>query len=373
MLGLAGVVAGLSCWGLYTSEGAQKARERDARLAAARDGGPSDVGPTLTVDAFTARRAAATEVVELSGVLEPIRATWVAAEIAGRILEIPAVEHEPVAAGDVLVRLDSALPEADVIRAEADHKLAEAELARQKRLQSVASEAELDRAIAEERRSWAALLEARTRLGHTRIRAPFDGVVNSLDLDPGAYVQPGSAIAEVLDVSLVEVSVPVSDRQIGAIRRGDAIPVRIDPLGNARIAGRIVRVGRAPQAETQRYPIVVQLENPDGVLLPGMVVHAELEVGRAEALRVPSRAVVREFELDYVFALENGNRPDVAVARRRRIQTRPVPFRPDWVEVTGGLDDGARIAASSVMQLRDGFPVRVAGPAAAPATRAPGP
>jgi len=354
-------VVGLSSWAIYTSEGAQKAREREARLAEARAQGPGEPSRVVDVEVVTAERRSAQEVVELSGVLEALRATWVAAEIAGRVVDVPAVEHAPVDAGDVLVRLDEALPRAELIRAEAAHRLAKAELERQRRLgdRSVASQAELERAEAEERRSYAALLEARTRLGHATVRAPFDGVVNRLDPDLGAYVQPGTRIAEVLDVATLEVSVVVSDRQVGAVRPGDAARVRIDPLGNAVREARVARVARAPEEGTRRYPIVVELPNPDGRLLPGMLVYVELDVGESESLRVPMGAVRREFELDYVFTIDAG--PEgLPVARRRRVSTRPVPFRPDWVEVVEGMEDGERVVVRGVERLRDGAPVRIA-------------
>lgn len=370
VLSLAAVVIALSWWGVYSSEGSQKAREREARLSDARASTQPSVGASLLVEALMVRKQAATEVVELSGVLEAVRRTWVAAEIAGRILEVPAAEHSPVAAGDVLVRLDAALPRAELVRAEANHRLASSELERQKRLgsRSVASEAELDRAAAEERSSYAAVLEARTRVGHTKIVAPFDGVVNALELDPGAYVQPGTPIAEILDVSTIEVTVPVSDRQVGALHPGGEARVRIDPIGNAIIAGRIVRVGRAPQAATQRYPLVIALPNADGKLLPGMLAYVRIEVGETESLRVPKRAVLREFELDYVFTLESSADGSGIVARRRRVDTRPVPFRPDWVEILSGVEDGARVAVSALSQLREGAAVRVEAEAPGPAT-----
>jgi membrane fusion protein (multidrug efflux system) len=359
VLGVAAAVAALASWASYTSDGSQKARERDARLAAARENGPAEPSRIVELEVFTVRRASAREVVELSGVLEPVRSTWVAAEREGRIVEVAALEHSPIAEGEVLVRLDPALARAELIRARAAHALAVAELGRQRRLgtRSVASEAELDRAVAEERRAFAALAEARTRLEHTTLRAPFDGIVNSLDFDPGAYVQPGTRIAEVLDISALEVTVAVSDRQVSEIRPGVAVRVRVDPLGNSIHVGRVVRVGRAPNPTTQRYPVVVELENPDAALLAGMLAYVELEVGNSESLRLPRHAVRREFELDYVFAVatEEGRER----VERRRVKTRPVPFRPDWLEVVEGLDPGTRIAITAIARLHDGVSVKV--------------
>ncbi|MEM9177109.1 MAG: efflux RND transporter periplasmic adaptor subunit, partial [Myxococcota bacterium] len=359
---VAALIGVAAVWGFYSSDGAAKARERDARLAAAREEGAGrELAPTLEVETEVARAVPAAEIVELAGRLEPVRSTWVSAEIAGRIVSVPATEHAPVSKGDVLVELDSSLPRAELIRAEASHLLAQSELERQQRLgkRSVASEAELDAARAEERRSYAALLEARTRLAHTRIGAPFDGLVNALDLDPGTYVQPGTQIAEVLDTSVLEVTVLVGDRQVGSLVPGADAKVRVDVLGAVPYAGRIARVAGAPVDEGSRYPVIVELEAGEGGGAterprPGMVAHVAFEVGRASAIRLPARAVLDEFELQYVYVLDREDR-----AERVRVSTRPVPFRPDRIEVTEGLEDGARVVVTAVDQLRTGMRVLV--------------
>ena len=105
-------------------------------------------------------------------------------------------------------------------------------------------------------------------------------------------------------------------------------------------------------ADPRRYG-VVELDNAEGRLLPGMLAHVRFELGRTPAIRIPSRAILREFELDYVFVLDAEDR-----AHRVRITTRPVPFRPDRMEVVDGLAEGDRVVTSAVLQLRDGLRVR---------------
>ncbi|MCP4906466.1 MAG: efflux RND transporter periplasmic adaptor subunit [bacterium] len=354
VLMIALLIAMTSAWAFYTSDGAAKAREREARLEKAMTGGRGEPAPTLEVSTVVASTSASVEIVELAGVLEPIRSTWVAAEIAGRILEIPAEEHSSIGRGDLLVELDASLPQAELIRAQANHLLAKSELSRQEQLgsRSVASEAELDQAKAEERRSFAALLEARTRLDHTRISAPFDGLVNSLDLDPGAYVQPGTPIAEILDLSRIEITVLVGDRQVSDLRQDMDAAIRIDALGSEHLTGRITHVAGAPRDGGQRYPVVVLLDNSARRLRPGMLAHVLLEVGSTSAIRVPTHAVQHEFELDYVFVLDEND-----AAHRVRVTTRPVPFRPDRIEIREGLAEGDRVAVTAIEQLRNGMRV----------------
>jgi hypothetical protein len=93
-----------------------------------------------------------------------------------------------------------------------------------------------------------------------------------------------------------------------------------------------------------------------------MLGSVRFSLGEARAsLELPRSALRREFELDYVFVLEGVDEGDgLAVAHRRRVATRTLPFRPDRIEVTDGLAEGELIAVTSVRELREGTRVKVA-------------
>ncbi len=328
----------------------------------------------LEVEALRVERAEFRLTARLRGVLRGVRSVELAAEVAGRVLAVPAEEHAPVAAGDVLVRLDPVILEAAVARAEASllraravHRLARLQLDRQRDLvaRQVASAAELDRADSEERSSRAGAAEARAslddavaRLDKTRIVAPFDAIVNWLDLEPGAYVQTGARLAELIDISAIEVEVGVSDRQVVILRPGDAAMLEVDVFPGEQFVGSIARIGRAADSRTQQYPVEVQVPNPGERLLPGMVGRVSLAAGEPRnVMLLPRRAAQREFELDYVFVLEPQD--GAATVARRRVQTRPVPFRPDLLEVVSGLEEGDWVAISNLRELATGQRVQI--------------
>ncbi len=328
----------------------------------------------LEVEALRVGRAESRLTARLRGVLRGVRSVELAAEVAGRVLAVPAEEHAPVAAGDVLVRLDPVLleaagagAEASLLRARAVHRLARLQLDRQRDLvaRQVASAAELDRAESEERSSRAGAAEARAslddavaRLDKTRIVAPFDAIVNWLDLEPGAYVQTGARVAELIDISAIEVEVGVSDRQVVILRPGDAAMLEVDVFPGEQFVGSIARIGRAADSRTQQYPVEVQVPNPGERLLPGMVGRVSLAAGEPRSVMLlPRRAAQREFELDYVFVLEPQD--GAATVARRRVQTRPVPFRPDLLEVVSGLEEGDWVAISNLRELATGQRLRI--------------
>jgi len=380
--GLALLLIALSLWLFQTAPSAVAEREMAARLAEAQESGPGEPPPSLTIDVVVAQPTSARSQVDVSCELDAIRHVVIGAEVSGRVVSIEAEEHAVAKEGDVLVRLDPELPGASVARAraalrsaEARRELAAAELARQQELsnQGVASAAELDRVQSEARtgdagvaEAKASLLDAETRLAKTAIRAPFAGVVGSIDLQPGAYVRAGDPVTSLADLTEIEVEVGVSDQEVLSILPGDTVSLRVDALGTERFEGRVERPGRTPDASTRKYPVPIRVANPDGRLLPGMLGTVTFSLGDEQSvLRIPRRAVQREFDLEYLYVVE----PDAAAgpeagagqtARvvRRRVQTQAVPFQPELVEIREGLRAGERVAVSSLRDLRDGKRVR---------------
>ncbi len=370
-LGAAGCLIAASFWLNATSPDStageqQEAAERDA-------GGPR---PVVTIDAYAVTASDARNVVEVAGVLAARRMVDIAAEIEGRVERVDAQDHTHVQAGQLLVELDSSLHEAAVmragaavLRAQAGDRLAQAELSRQRDLsvRGASSGSAFDRAeseasssAAQVAESQAALVEARTRLAKTRIEAPFAGIVSAIGVDPGAYLRPGDPIAQLADLSEIEIEVGVGEQEILSLRDADRVRVAVDAVPGQWFDGRIDRTGRLPDPKTRKYPVPVRVPNPDERLLPGMLGTVRFELGdERTAIRVPRRAVVREFDLEHVFVVNRTKgKKDEATVERRRIVSRRIGFRPDLLEVESGLKAGERIAISGIRGLADGLPVR---------------
>ncbi len=374
------VLALLGGWYLrITSPGAlveQERREREREALSHVASPRATPVATIEIETRTVQLRSIPLQAELSAVLGPVRRVQLAAEVEGRVVEVPAEEHSTVEAGALLVQVERDLLETAAVRAEAalararaNYDLARQELRRQEGLKErrATSAADFDRArstelvrLADRQGAEAALEDARLRLSKTEIRAPFAGVVSELDLEPGAYLRQGEPVAVILDLAEIEIEVGVTDREVVALRPGDPVEVEVDVFPRQEFAGTVTQIGRAADDRTQKYPVQVRVPNPDGRLLAGMLGRLRFDLGqRRAAIRIPRAAAQQEFQLDYVFVVDGlGDAPTV---RRRRVTTRPVPFRPDLLEVVDGLREGERIAVSRVRELRDGLPVRVRG------------
>ena len=160
VLSIAIVLVALGFGLSWSSDAARNERERSERVAAALSGDLQSALPSaiLGVDAVRIESSRAKTVVDIAATLAAVRTVQVGGEVAGRVIEVGVKEHQSVAEGDVLVRLDPAFTEAAVARARASllrarsaYDLATQQHGRQRNLsvEGVSSDADFDRAESE--------------------------------------------------------------------------------------------------------------------------------------------------------------------------------------------------------------------------------
>jgi HlyD family secretion protein len=189
-----------------------------------------------------------------------------------------------------------------------------------------------------------ALLDsARLDLGYTNIVAPVDGTVMSRNVNPGQSVAPSSSALFLIaaDPKHMAVDVNTSQDDIGAVRQGDKATIMVDAFPDRVFQGTVSRVRRSPPnvPGTASYDAVVNVDNADLALKPGMIATTQIIVAqKSDVMRVPDQALR--------FA------PSVAkVQSAAPVQSQPHPGQsqiwmlrggePVAVNVVTGLDDGS--------------------------------
>ncbi|GAB6907544.1 Secretion protein HlyD family protein [Desulfosarcina cetonica] len=129
---------------------------------------------------------------------------------------------------------------------------------------------------------------ARQQLADTQLFAPFDGVVLSTSAEPGSYLYPGTPVLTIGDLKNVWLRAFVAEADLGRIRLGQTALVTVDAYPDRTWKGRVSFISsaaeftpRSVQTFKERtnlvYRIKIQLDNPDGVLKPGMPADARVE------------------------------------------------------------------------------------------------
>ncbi len=218
------------------------------------------------------------------------------------------------------------------------------------------SEPEIARVEAQKSEAEAALAAAEDVLNQLNIRAPFDGVVYSLPVLQGAYLNPGDLVLQEADLSKVRVRAFVDEPDIGRLAPGDKIDVTWDAMpertweGTVSVIPAVIKLhGTRNVGET-----TCVVDNHDFKLLPNVNVGVTIITAEhRDVLTVPREAVHQDDSKAYVYQIVNNE------LQRRDVQTSISNLTK--VEVTAGLSENALVALGPINSkpLRNGLAVKV--------------
>jgi RND family efflux transporter MFP subunit len=301
--------------------------------------------------------------------LRPIASADVGSKTVGYLDAVLVDRGDVVKKGQLLALVrPSELPDqlaaakSAVSQAQASSALAKANLERAQTLapRGLVSQAELQNVTNAAAASEAQLAAAQsqlgvyaTRLGETRLEAPFDGVVVSRRLDPGALVGTATgAVLTIARIDVVRVFVSVNERQAPAVKLGQPARVHFDALPGQVFEATVQRLAPSFDPLTRTLDAELQLPNPERTLRPGMYGEAELELARHPgAIVVPAEAVQLSGGKAFVFVLQG------EVVKRREVKVGEE--LDEALEIVGGLEPGAVIVHKGIDGLSDGAKVRL--------------
>jgi RND family efflux transporter MFP subunit len=164
------------------------------------------------------------------------------------------------------------------------------------------------------------LEQAKLERERSTVVAPFDGVVDRIDVTEGERVTAGQAIATIVDMKHLRIEAAVLEHDIPVIKEGGVATVASSASPNVLGRGQIVAVLAIVDSTTHAGRAYVRL-NGNGVLRPGMSVDVRLEATRIPNQRlVPKAAVIERDGRPLVFVVKNG--------------------RAEWVYINRGRDNG---------------------------------
>jgi len=204
---------------------------------------------------------------------------------------------------------------------------------------------------------------SQAHLDYHTIRAPIDGVLESLHCHPGETIAIGSPIGEVVDTRQVFASVWLPPRTALSLRVGQATTVRHSntrvPLpdssdaGEKGMAGKVAFVGRVADPQTGNLPIHVLVDNPQGRLTIGQSVQVLIIVDeRKGVLQVPAAAVLDLGEGPVLYIVRDGK----SVVLHPEVKT---PHQ-GWMEISGtDLKEGEPVIVEGGYNLPEKTPVKL--------------
>ncbi len=270
---------------------------------------PSERYRTQTVD-----RGDIVQTITANGTLNPVVLVNVGTQVSGTVRKIHADFNDRVKEDQVLAELDPALFQAQVRQSEANVLAAQAALAlarikidrvatlQQKNL--VAKEEldiarqQVDAATAQLKLAEAQLERDRINLRNSVIRSPISGVVVARSVDVGQTVaanfQTPTLFQIAQDLRQMQINTSIAEADVGSLQPDMPASFAVDAYPDQRFQGRIrqIRLNPTIQQNVVTYNVVVDVDNADGRLLPGMTAYVSVNAAeRKNVLRVPNAAL----------------------------------------------------------------------------------
>jgi membrane fusion protein (multidrug efflux system) len=298
------------------------------------------------------------------GSLSAVQGVTVAAELDGKIVQIAFEAGSEVKAGEVLVRQDTSVEEAQLRSAEAGVELSRVNLERTRELlaKATVSQSQYDSDAATWKQAIAAADNIRATIAKRTIKAPFSGRLGIRLVNLGQSLKAGDAIVSLQALNPIFADFYLPQQQLAQI--GTGMPVRLsgDALAGKAVEGKITAISPDVDASTRNVRVEATVENADERLHPGMYVDVAVELPATDkVLTIPATAILYAPFGDTVYVVDeksDGKSGEKQLIVRQQI-VRLGARRGDFVAVTSGLKAGDTVVTSGVFRLRPGGAVTV--------------
>ena len=301
--------------------------------------------------------------IDVVGSLHAIQGLTINAEERGQVEKIGFESGSLVKQGDLLVKLDTSVEEAQLKAAEARLDLARLNHKRAQTLKAgnAMAESAVDEAFSNLKQAEGEVAGIRAIIVKKTISAPFDGRAGIRMVNIGQHVPEGSAIVPLYAYDPIYVNFAVPQQHLQNIKIGQDVELTVDAFGDRRFTGKVTALDPQVDENTRNVRVQGTLANADEALRSGMFTKVKLLLSEKRSfVTIPSSAVLHAPYGDSVYVIEKKQGPDgkefLGVSQRFvKLGER----RGDQVAVLSGVESGQEVATSGLFQLRPDGPVQV--------------
>lgn len=335
--------------GEFAAVGTEEAKAAQTEAEAPEAAAPAAL---RTVAAVTPVFADHAREIRIAGATEADKRAVLAARSDGVVEALGVVQGNEVAADALVLRLEGADITSAVATARISLVQATQELEVGEKLFARGSLPELGLAARRSAKSAAeaALSQAQSAADRLMLRAPFGGIVDSVEVELGEWVQTGAPIATILSLDPIVVKAEVSETDVAHLAVGAKAKVRF--VEGAEVMGSIRLIAKQASEMTRTFVIEVALPNADHQILSGMTAEVRLFAASRPAVIVP-RSVITLSEAGVIGLRVVG--PD------NLARFVPVDLIDDTEQgmIVGGVPAGVKIITAGQDLVRDGEEVIV--------------
>ncbi|NJB85934.1 RND family efflux transporter MFP subunit [Lewinella marina] len=230
----------------------------------------------------------------------------------------------------------------------------------QARSQFQNAQAQVEAAKSQLNASGAQVRAAQNQVSYTRLTAPFDGVITTLNAEANEFAGSGKVIVTLSTETDPEVQVNLPESRIGAVYTGMKVDIDFSALPGQQHRGEVVEVAYA-SGDAPSYPVKIRIFDAPATIRPGMAASVQFTFADSRAagnlLLTPIESVTEGPTDKFVYLLTPSDSGNTYVAYKKTITIGELHQR--GFEVKTGLKAGDKVATAGLKQLLDGMEVRL--------------
>jgi RND family efflux transporter MFP subunit len=286
---------------------------------------------------------------DLAGKTEPDKEVQVAAECAGRIIQLNCKLGDNVRKGTLLAKIEDTYKRLDYENALVNYNKQKEDNDRYTILRKgdAVSETQLRDTKVEFQKAEIQLKQAKKELEDTRIIAPFSGTIISKSAEMGSYVNVGTSVIDIANVSQLKVTLLASESNAYQLHKGQIVSISSDIYPQAVYKGIIT--GISPQGSSMHtYPVEIKIiNNNKNPLKAGTYVKVHVEMSKSrKALMIPRDAIVSSIKEPSVYVV-NGDKVHL-------VKINTGSESNSYLEVISGVHKGDKVVTNGQINLTDG-------------------
>jgi multidrug efflux system membrane fusion protein len=319
--------------------------------------------PAVNVSVVEVKSEVIPNLLTTIGDLAAVHQVDVSADVSGRVTDILFTAGATVKKGAPLVQLFDAPDQADLLSFKAQTLNAQLALDRAKALlaKSFGPQATVDQAQAAFDQASAGVSRTEAVISQKLVRAPFDGHLGVRRVEVGQYLSAGTLIVTLTDLSQVYANITVTEKDRAIIAVGQEVDIMVDAYPGRTFKGKITTIEPQISSDTRNVRVQATLDNPDGVLKPGMFATVSVVLPSKPAqVTLPETAVDYTLYGDSVFLVKETKGDDGKVAlNAERVPVTTGTRVHGRVAITKGLKPGDRVVAVGQLKLQSGAAIEI--------------
>jgi RND family efflux transporter MFP subunit len=290
------------------------------------------------------------------GITEATKEVMVGAEASGKIVKINFKLGDYVNAGVVLAEVDATYRQLTYENAKLNYDKFKEDLERFQNLRKgdAVTETQLRDIRIGFENATIQLEQAKKQLEDTKIVAPFSGYITSRNTELGAWVNVGTPIAGIADISQLKVVFVVSESNVYELSKGQSVSVTTDIYSEVVYNGTISNISpKGTQAHTYPIEITIPNNNRNAPLKAGTYVNVSVNNTKTgKVLMIPRDAIISSIKEPSVYVVEGESVRLTRIFLGKNYNTH--------LEVVSGLKEGEKVVINGQINLTDGSKVIVA-------------